>query len=396
MKQFFKKNILILVSGNVSKLVGFQIIEKIFPLLSLWIVSILFNVKVLDNFGLAIISVSTVVAWSTSGVGVATTKATVVNKLKEMNSLYSLSGIFSILTILVFIIINLISQKFSTQQFIIIIFSGYFAAISVLKKSYYIAIYNWRILYTSYIISLISSILVIVLLSIFKVNLPELGIFIFYFLLSLFMKAKFFTNLKCNSNVFQYFINELGPLYFTGIISGSVVFILTLIATSQSDVKGVAAYLAIGFQIITILQFLPMSINRLLFITIAKGEKIKGKYEIFRLSFFTVVIAIPLFIMIPFLGPGYDELSGFTYILLVLASIASTFSTFFGNILVAKGKTKVWTLITLVGTIIGLSVVFFPFNIKPVNLVFITATCIYSIQFILGILYNEKFRLLHI
>jgi O-antigen/teichoic acid export membrane protein len=228
------------------------------------------------------------------------------------------------------------------------------------------------------------------------VNFPELGILVFYFLLSLLIKANFFPKLKYNKSVVEYFMNELGPLYFTGIISGSVVFVLTLIADSQEDATGVTALIAIGFQIITILQFLPMALNRVLFITIASGERIKSKLAIMRLLVFTIIVAIPFYITIPFLGLNYAKLSGFTYVLLVLSSIASTYSTFFGNILVSKGKTKQWTLITFIGTIIGMAVIFFPSHMKLVDLVFITATFIYSIQFILGIIYNEKYRLLHI
>ena len=396
MRQFNRKNILEILGGNISKLIVFQVIEKIFPLLSLWLVSILYDINILDNFGFAIISVSTVIAWSTSGIGVATTKTAVGKKHKEMDSLYSLSGLFSVLTILVFIVINVISNNFSLHQHIVIIFSGYLASISVLKKSYYIALYKWRVLYIAFTVSLVGSLLTIIFLSLFEINFPELGIFVFYFLLSLLLKANFYPKLKYNKSVVEYFMNELGPLYFTGIISGSVVFVLTLIADSQEDKTGITTLIAIGFQIITILQFIPMALNRVLFITIASGEKIKSKLAIMRLLVFTILVAIPFYITIPFLGSNYAKLSSFTFVLLVLCSIGSTYSTFFGNILVAKGKTKQWTLITFIGTIIGISVIFFPFHIKLVDLVFMTATFIYFIQFILGIIYNEKYRILHI
>lgn len=383
-------------NSNIPQLTLIQIVEKLFPLISLFIVSKLYNLKTFDSYGLAIVYVSTAVTWSTSGIGIAATKATLKNDYNEMNSLNTLSRLFSFLTIIIFFFISYNNNNNTNIiRFLLVGFASYFAAISILKKSISITLYKWKDLFVAYLCSLIFSISTIILLSIYKNEYPEIGMIVFYFTLSVLLNKGKKINLNLKINSLKYFYKELGPLYITGILSGSMVYILTTLAISTNKKEGLIGLIAVGFQLITILQFIPMVINRLLFISLNEGVKINIKKEIITLFTITFITAIPLYIILPYLGKEYLQLSKSIYLYLFTASFASTISTFYGSILVAKEKIYIWTFITLISSIIGVLTMLYCFSETTLHQIFLSITVTYIIQFLLGFLYYEKYRTLY-
>lgn len=378
----------------MPQLMVIQVVEKIFPFLSLFLVSKLFSLKEFDAYGVAVIFTATVVSWATSGIGVAATKAAVKNDQQEINSLISLSRLFSLLSIIVFLVYYLLTADIHFLKLLILGFTSYFAAISILRKTIMISQFNWKFLFRAYLISLLLSIVGIYIISIFAPLIPEVILFLFYFPLSILLRKPNTFKMSLNEYTFKYFYKELGPLYLTGIMSGSMLFLLTTIAIKRSAPEGTAGLIAIGFQLISIVQFIPMAVNRLFFISVNAGKKINLLTEISKLFFYTLITGVPLYFTLPLLGADYKTLSGYTYFFVIAASLASSFSTLFGSLLVARGIVIPWTIITFLASLLGILTMVLGPELEILNLVFLAIVVTYFVQFLLGLVYYEKHRIL--
>lgn len=372
-----------------------QIVEKLFPLVSLWMVSRSFPDSVFDSFGLVIISVSTIVAWSTSGIGVCTTKSTIKNGGEELYKIGGLGRVMFIFTMIVYLCSKFFSNDLDMFSIMVICITGYYAALSIFRKSILIARFEWRLLFKSYLLSLSISVFYLIVDSKMEINYPEVSVFLFYSLLSFQLKTPINQQRITVKEVWNFFVKEVGPLYMTGIISGSLFYVMTQLAVYEDKSVGVTGGLAIGFQIITILQFLPMAMNRIHFINIAGGKEIQNKFEVIKLVILTLLSSFMFYFILPLMGVDYEVVGGGVYVFLSGAALFSILSTYFGNRIIINEKLKQWTIITFISTVLGVMSFYVVFDISVFEKVFMSLFIVYFIQFILAFLSNEKFRVFH-
>lgn len=328
----------------------FQVVEKVFPLLSLWLVSVYFAEKDVDLYSYGLVVVSTIVSWSASGIGVATTKAAARSDKAVLSDLASSSIFMTICSVLVFVFI--LREDFPS---ILVMILGFLASLVVFYKHVLIAKYKWNGLFFSFVLGLLISVGAI--FGIAPTNLDSRAVIVAYYLpllvcLFIYTRKEFKYHINWQ-RIISVLRREVGPLYFTGIIAGS--FILSVIYVLEDYAEeGFTTKLTIFIQAITLMQFSALSLVRSVFISMNRGEEVRHKRQVVFIFGLLLISLLIVKLFFPLLGSVYEEVADVNNWLLLLSSLSATLATYVGNILVTKDKQLTWLYITVVSFVLAI------------------------------------------
>mgnify|MGYP005754650547 FL=1 len=183
---------------NTISMACFQVVEKIFPFLSVYLISIFYETSYLDRFGLSMFYVSTIISWSTSGINVAATKEFFSTNGSRLNGIYSLNIILSCLSIFIFFLTSYFFGEFEIWILALSSFAAFFASLFVFRKAICITKFEWKKLFISFILANIFSFSLIIFFNLNHFQYVELSIFVFYFILYISLRLGVY--LKFNFN----------------------------------------------------------------------------------------------------------------------------------------------------------------------------------------------------
>lgn len=334
----------------------FQVLEKIFPLLSLWLVSIYFEKVEVDVYSYGLVVASTIVSWSSSGIGVATTKAAARSDRAVLSDLASSSIFMTTLSVLAFMFI--LRDEFPS---ILVMILGLLASTVVFYKHILIAKYKWNGLFLSFALGILISVGAVFIIA--PTNMDSRVIIIAYYLpllVCLFIYSR--NEIKYHLNwqrIISVLRREVGPLYFTGIIAGS--FILSMIYILEDYAEhGFTTKLTIFIQSITLMQFAALSLVRSAFISMNRGEVVRHKRQVLLILGLLLISLLIVKLFFPLMGSLYEEVAKVNTWILLLSSFSTTLATYVGNILVTKDKQLTWLNITTVSFVLAIgNAVFF-------------------------------------
>ena len=322
---------------NILSLSSLSILDKIFPVSVIFFAKIFLGTETYDRIGYIMISLNSIISWSNSGLSVSITKAAALSDDRGIRQIISLNLVSTFIAILLFSVFQQENILNESPFFILaILVAGY----TTLLKSIHIARYQWKLLLLVQSISTVIS-LTVFIWGIYYKSFTESIFFIYYAipLICLFWPQRFYSI----SSIVRLLRQQILPLFITG-ASSSLLYLLVLRIISENSDDGLLGDFALILQIVSIIQFLPIILNKISFIdTVRSGLNASMTDIILRLLI--ISFGIILFVL---LG-GYFALGDLVLFWpeIFALCVLGVLSIYFGNILVARGREWIWTRISV-------------------------------------------------
>lgn len=364
---------------NVLGLSIFNVFDKIFPISVIFFAKNFLDPEAYDRIGFIIISLNSIISWSNSGLSVSITKAAALSDDKRIEQIISINIISTLIVTILFFFIQ--GNNIFTEN-VLFILTLIIAGSATLFKSIRIAKYQWKVLITTQLLATIVS------LAIYIINakygpISESMFFVYYLipLLLLFHRPR----LHSFRAIKKLFGLEILPLFITGACS-SLFYIFLMKKISHVESDGILGDFALSLQVISIIQFLPIILNKISFIDLVRGESI-SKFNDIILRLVIIGLGVIGFVLIG----GYlslDDLLAYWLEIFVVCSLG-VLSIYYGNMLVAKGDEWVWTRISVISTASVLVYVSF-LTIVNLSQILVLLIILYFLQMISGYYYVKR------